>query len=223
MKFKFADLKTRTKILTGTIAPVTLILVIAGISVYGLSTTQKISSWVEHTQNVLVKADSVISAAVNMETGMRGYLLAGKEEFLDPYNEGQKAAHARIADLQKTVSDNPKQVERLGEAANILSAWQKDVTEPQIELRRKIGDANTMNDMAELVGKAEGKHYFDKFRSHIATFIGREEKLLDERQQEGDTKWVVHTFKVILKANAIIAAAVDMETGMRGYLLAGED
>ena len=223
MKFRFADLKTRTKILAGTIAPVTLILVIAGISVYGLSTTQKISGWVEHTHKVLGKADSIIAAAVDMETGMRGYLLAGKDEFLDPYKAGQKAAFSRIADLQKTVSDNPKQVERLGEAAKTLRAWQTDVTEPQIKLRGDIGHADTMNDMARLVGKAEGKSYFDKFRAQIATFIKREEKLLDERQLAGDTEMVVHTFKVIQQANAIIAAAVDMETGMRGYLLAGKE
>lgn len=80
-----------------------------------------------------------------------------------------------------------------------------------------------MNDMAKLVRKAEGKAHFDKFREQMATFIGREEKLLAERQAASDTDGVVHTFKVIQKANAIIAAAVDMETGMRGYLLAGED
>ena len=220
---KFSNLKTRTKILAGTIAPLMLILVIAGISVFGLSKTQKISGWVEHTHNVLAKADGIISAAVDMETGMRGYLLAGKEEFLDPYKSGQKAAYERIAGLQKTVSDNPAQVKRLGEAESVLRAWQKDVTEPQIVLRSEIGDAETMNDMAALVGKAEGKKYFDKFREQIATFIGREDKLLSQRQAAGDTEMVVHTFKVIQRANAIIAAAVDMETGMRGFLLAGKN
>lgn len=223
MSMKLTNIKTRTKILMGTIAPLTLILVIAGIANYGLSTTQRIAGWVEHTNDVLKKSESIVAAAVDMETGMRGYLLAGKEEFLDPYKAGQKAAYARIANLQKTVSDNPRQVKRLGEAERVLRAWQKDVTEPQIALRHKIGDANTMNDMAQLVGRAEGKKYFDKFRGHIATFIGREEKLLAKRQAENDTQWVVHTFKVIQKANSIIAAAVDMETGMRGFLLAGKD
>ncbi|MCP4935422.1 MAG: HAMP domain-containing protein [bacterium] len=223
MSLKITDLKTRTKILAGTVAPLMLILVIAGIGVNGLSTTQKIAGWVDHTNNVLGSAESIVAAAVDMETGMRGYLLAGKEGFLDPYKSGQKAAYTRIADLQKVVSDNPGQVKRLGEAGTVLHAWQKDVTEPQIALRRKIGNANTMNDMALLVGKAEGKKYFDKFRQQIATFIGREEKLLDKRRLENDTRLIIHTFNVIQKASAVIAAAVDMETGMRGYLLAGKD
>lgn len=223
MSLKFTNIKTRTKILLGTIAPLALILVIAGIAVYGLSTTQRIAGWVEHTNDVLKKSESIVAAAVDMETGMRGYLLAGKESFLDPYKSGQKLAYSRIADLQKTVSDNPRQVKRLGEVEKTLRSWQKNVTEPQIKLRHIIGDADTMNDMARLVGQAEGKSYFDEFRSDIAIFIEREEKLLAKRQKENDTQWVIHTFKVIQKANSIIAAAVDMETGMRGFLLAGND
>jgi CHASE3 domain sensor protein len=51
-----------------------------------------------------------------METGMRGFLLAGEDGFLDPYRSGQKATYARITALKETVSDNPKQVTRLEEA-----------------------------------------------------------------------------------------------------------
>lgn len=56
------------------------------------------------------------------------------------------------------------------------------MTEPQIALRRQIGDAKTMDDMADLIGEARGKKYFDKFRDQVGTFIGREQKLMDERK-----------------------------------------
>jgi len=57
------------------------------------------------------------------------------------------------------------------------------VTEPAIELRKLIGDAKTMNDMADLIGEARGKVYFDKFRGQIGTFIEREQALMEIRQQ----------------------------------------
>ena len=57
----------------------------------------------------------------------------------------------------------------------MLRAWQQDVTEPTIALRREIGDAETMNDMADLIGEARGKVFFDKFREQIATFIARDD------------------------------------------------
>ena len=44
---------------------------------------------VEHTYEVLSDTASIVGSAVDMETGMRGYLLAGQEGFLDPYNQGE--------------------------------------------------------------------------------------------------------------------------------------
>ena len=37
---------------------------------------------------------SIEAAAVDMETGMRGYLLAGQEGFLDPYTDGRRRSSA---------------------------------------------------------------------------------------------------------------------------------
>ncbi len=235
----WANIKTRSKILIGISIPLILLVILGGQALYSLGQYSTTGKWVNHTYNVLSKAEAIIASGVDMETGMRGYLLAGKEEFLDPYKSGEKSAYERIGDLQKTVSDNPGQVARLAEVENVLREWQSNVTEVQIQLRRDIGDAQTMNDMAELVGQAKGKAFFDKFRGQIATFIEREQVLLVKREQDfaelliaptvdssiaKDTlKWVTHTYRVIAQANDIVAAAVDMETGMRGYLLAGKE
>jgi len=188
---------------------------------------------------VIGDANNILASAVNMETGMRGYLLAGKEGFLNPYTQGKEDFRKEIASLSKTVDDNPAQVQLLREAKATISEWAQKVTEPTIALRREIGDAKSMNDMAALVQKEKGKAYFDKFRGQIATFIGREEKLMNDRQkiareatEQNDanakliadtTKKISHTYEVIGKANNILASAVDMETGMRGYLLAGKE
>ena len=193
----------------------------------------------DHTYKVLQEAMKIEAAAVDMETGMRGYLLAGKEGFLDPYNNGEKTFNELAKALKKTVDDNPAQVKLLGEIEATINEWEEKVTEPAIELRREIGDAETMNDMAKLVGEARGKKYFDKFRSQIAVFIGREQKLMANRQKTAKdvtaenetlnklitdtTGWVEHTHAVIAEANEILASAVDMETGSRGYLLAGKE
>lgn len=234
-----SSINTKPKILIGISVPLILLIVLGGVALFSIEKIATTGKWVNHTYNVLGKANDIIASGVDMETGMRGYLLAGKEEFLDPYKGGQKAAYERIADLQKTVSDNPGQVARLGEVEKVLRDWQANVTELQIQLRRDIGDAQTMNDMAHLVGQAKGKAFFDKFRGQIATFIERERILLVKRERDfaqllnaasvdssiaRDTlKWVTHTYKVIAQANDIIAAAVDMETGMRGFLLAGKE
>ena len=236
---RFANLNTKPKVLLGVFSPMLLLLLLGGIAIYNINSITGTNKMVEHTHNVLADAAGIVGSAVDMETGMRGYLLAGQEGFLDPYNSGEEATYSGIAALQETVNDNPAQVARLGEVEQVLREWQANVTEPTIGLRREIGDAETMNDMAALVGEARGKVYFDKFREQIATFISREETLMVERRSnfqtaqgavvedfavvQDTTGWVEHTHEVLAAAALLLANAVDMETGMRGYLLAGDE
>ena len=160
-RFNFSNWKTKPKILLGICAPLVMLMILASVSWFSISKINTTSKWVEHTYNVLGTANSIVASAIDMETGMRGYLLAGKDDFLAPYSNGEKETYKWIAELQNTVSDNPGQVARLKEVETILREWQKNVTEPAIQLRRDIGDAATMNDMAQLVAKAEGKAFFD--------------------------------------------------------------
>jgi methyl-accepting chemotaxis protein len=127
--------------LVGVFSPMVLLLLLGGIAIYNISSITDANKMVEHTQNVLADASGIVGSAVDMETGMRGYLLAGQEGFLDPYKGGEEATYIGIAALQETVNDNPAQVARLGEVEQVLREWQENVTEPTIALRREIGDA----------------------------------------------------------------------------------
>ncbi len=236
---KFKNMSLKTKIVLSVCTPLVLAIIIGGVSIYNIEKIVEVNGWVEHTYQAIEKANSIISFAVDMETGMRGYLLAGKEAFLDPYKSGEKATYEVSKSLQKTVDDNPGQVARLDRVQATLLEWQKNVTEPNIELRRRIGDAKTMNDMAILVGEARGKICFDKFRGQIRMFIESEIELMKQRRETTKkaavenkiqtelimrtSVRVTHTHEVIAEANKILAVAVDMETGMRGWLLAGKE
>ena len=205
--------------------PVALMFVFGVVAYFNINKMLDSSKWVEHTHTVLEEANTVLASAVDMETGMRGFLLAGKEEFLDPYKGGENTVYSTITQLKRTVSDNPGQVTRLGEVESVLQEWQANVTEPTIAFRREIGDAKTMNDMADLVGEARGKQYFDKFRGLVAAFIAEEQQLLAQREAQGvdNIAWITHTYQAIIMGQDLLAQAVDMETGMRGYLLAGKE
>lgn len=230
----------KIKIVAGCLVPLVLLL---AVGLAGMKSTKKMSEtneWVDHTHNVMAEAKRVLGSAVDMETGMRGYLLAGDEAFLEPYRDGGERFDLLIDRLRRTVSDNPSQVALLDEIRANIHAWRDDVVGPAIELRRTIGDAQTMDHMADLVGEARGKTYFDLFREQIATFISREQELMERRRRilddafvardaarlddlEDSVRRVKHTHEVIADANRVLASAVDMETGMRGYLLAGRE
>lgn len=179
----FENLKFKTKLLAGYGVVLSLMFVIAIVVYISVKSLTTNFGWVDHTYKVLAKASSIEAAAVDMETGMRGYLLAGKEGFLEPYKNGNKSFKSLTTSLSNTVADNPAQVELLNDITKTITTWQQKVTEPVIKLRREIGNAKTMNDMSALIAQAKGKQYFDKFRSQLATFIQKEKVLMDKRKK----------------------------------------
>jgi methyl-accepting chemotaxis protein len=227
------NLSFRAKLLSGFGVVLGLMVVIAVIVFFSIKSLQSDFRWVEHTHEVIAKATKIEAAAVDMETSMRGYLLAGQEDFLGPYNQGAKNFEILLAELVQTVSDNPAQVSLLREISSSIGQWKTKVTEPVIALRDEIGHSKTMNDMAELVQKAEGKVYLDKFRIQLKTLVDRERKLMDAQKLKVSktndfadykqlTNSVIHTYQVIAAAESMLSAAVNMQTGLRGFLLSGQ-
>jgi methyl-accepting chemotaxis protein len=191
----FNDLKTKPKILLGSSLPIVLLVALGLLATNSVRDLVQTGDWVSHTYKVMAEGESIVAAAVDMETGMRGFLLAGEDEFLDPYRGGEERVYQAIAGLQETVSDNPGQVSRLDEVEAVLREWQANVTEPMIALRRQVGTTASMDGIAALVAEARGKVYFDRFRGLMADFVAEEAALLDVRaehkQQVASTTYTV--------------------------------
>lgn len=175
---KFVDIRLKPKIFIGLLAPLIFLVVLAAVSITRIQDMLETEEWVEHTNEVLREAQLILASATDIETGMRGYLLAGQDEFLEPYRAGQAATYGALAALRVTVSDNPGQVARLEEAEQILRDWQREVTEPSIALRQQIGDGVTLQEISDLVAEARGKAFFDRFRGVMAAAIAEEESLM---------------------------------------------
>ena len=193
----FQRIGLQAKMILGNIIPLVLVVVLGFIMFISVNNLLDNNAWVQHTYNVIGKANEILASAVNMETGMRGFLLAGKDEFLEPYNGGKSDFDKLVSELQDTVSDNPAQVRLLDEIKDNIHAWQNDITEPYIKTRRQVGTEIAMEDIAIMVGQAKGKEYFDRFRGQIAQFINAEKILMEKRIAATDSL-------VALTKNAII-------------------
>jgi methyl-accepting chemotaxis protein len=174
----------KTKLLTSYAVILTLMCIIAIIVYSSVKSLSNNFSWVEHTHNVITTASTIESAAVNMETGMRGFLLSGKDDFLQPFNQGKTTFYKLTTELSNTVADNPAQVALLTEIKSTIDRWLNTVVIKQINLRRSVGDTKTMNDLADLVAQAKGKTYFDAFRKQIKTFKDNERALMIIRNEQ---------------------------------------
>ena len=202
----------KIKILLINSAIVFMLLVASAISYYGISKLNHANFWVDHTHKVVRKAERILAAAIDMETGMRGFMLAGKDEFLEPYNGGKERFYKLINELKVTVSDNPPQVTRLGEVEATITEWQEKITEPAIAFRREVGSTKTMDNVAELIGQALGKKYFDKFRGQIKEFTDIELDLMVVRQKAAadNYNWTVSAILIIAIISLISSVALSM-------------
>ncbi|KPD12384.1 chemotaxis protein [Phaeobacter sp. 11ANDIMAR09] len=234
-----SNVKTKTKVMSAALFPLVLIAGVGGLAVYDLKRMEDTAHKVDHTQHILDEVAHLNTAAFEMEAGLRGYLLAGQEQYLEPYEHGATETFSAFSELFEIVSDEPLMVERLTQAENTLRAWQTEVAEQAIALRRDIGDSMTMNDMAAAVKMAKGRVFFDSFRSEIKQFIEDEEVRLADRRQvfvtlvktgiaspeymNSSLEAVERAHSIISEAKDLQAIAINMETGMRGFLLAGDE
>ncbi|MEI8607644.1 CHASE3 domain-containing protein [Enterovibrio sp. Hal110] len=230
----FENLSLRAKITLGNTVSLVFLVTLSVLSVRSIQHLNETDDWVDHTHRVIHNALNIEKAAVDMETGMRGYLLAGNESFLAPYNDGKVRFDSLIKALKVSVSDNPPQVALLEQAETTIGDWQRSVTENAIALRRDIGNAQTMNDLAVEVGEDKGRVYLDRIRSLLGAFSTEEDAELVrkeaalENSQDGDGTTEVffalqQTYKIREQITAIEKTVLDMETGMQGYLLTGKE
>jgi len=101
------SLSLRTKLLLAYIIPLSVV-VLGDLFVYralrlGLDT----AALVNHTNLVISDATALAKAAVDIETGSRGYLLTGDEEFLAPYESGLADFDRTAAELRLLIDDKP--------------------------------------------------------------------------------------------------------------------
>lgn len=234
---KWSNVSTKNKVLISSMPPLVLLVMLSIFSIFIVNKLVKTSENVKFTADILNNAEDIMAAAVDMETGMRGYLLAGNDKFLAPYNRGKKETFDAIGKLKETLIINPKQVERLTKVEALLHGWDKEVAQPMIDLRREIGNAATMNDLSRKIAEAKGDQYFERVRNKMSVMIDREMTLLEQREGKfnrlleapvvnseiaGETiEKVTFTYRAMGDIKRLFGFAVDMETGMRGYLLSG--
>ncbi|MGA4450010.1 response regulator [Ectopseudomonas chengduensis] len=148
--------------------------------------------WVEHTDQVLNRASEVYKLTLDLETGMRGFLLSGEEDYLAPYEQARGKYRPLTEQLIDMVGDNPPQVQRLERLLALQEQW--DLFAQEVIGSRRDGG----NYLAE-VGRGRGKNLTDGMRRELDTFINSERELRRQRNAEvsSSTTWGAGIYLVV--------------------------
>ncbi len=114
---------------------------LALIAITSFMTTQRLletSAKIAEKRDVLLASERLLRHILEMENGVRGFLLSGKDELLVPYTHGLSFIIQDITDLKRATADNPDQQFRLARLQGRVShaaAYLGDF----ITLRRDMG------------------------------------------------------------------------------------
>jgi len=143
-------------------------LVAAGIFVALFAYLMSTWSAVETTERAIGGAQELRKLAVEMETGMRGYLLTGDDAFLTPFVAARPHFDTAADMLSEIVADDRTQVERLRHIRGQQTEWLR-AADKMIAARRQQGDYLSM------VKAGVGKVPSDQLREQFRDFIAHEE------------------------------------------------
>jgi signal transduction histidine kinase/CheY-like chemotaxis protein len=141
----------------------TILLTIAGVSYRQIHDSREVAHSAEHTHVVLKSLENVLSLLKDAETSQRGFLLTGKPQYLDLYNDAVEnlgPAFTALYGLMGKVADEARQIDTLRR----LSDAKMEELRETIELRRTKG----FDAALQLVQTDRGKLVMDEFRASVA-------------------------------------------------------
>ena len=120
----------------------------------------KMTERAAQTRARLFSVAQVMQHVVDLETGLRGYVITGELAFLEPYNAAQVALPRDLAVLER---DGDAQ--SLARIRALIGRWQTEVAAPQIVARQSSQVAATA-----LVKTGRGKKIIDSIRAEVAAY-----------------------------------------------------
>ncbi|MBA9071711.1 methyl-accepting chemotaxis protein [Methylobacterium sp. RAS18] len=128
----------------------------------------------DRSTKVIRGLDAFRAAMLNQETGLRGFLITGRESSLEPYKAGRPALDDTISHLRTLIGDDPERARLLAEAVTAARAWQSDVGEAAVRLG---ADPTTRLDAVRIETEGRGKQFFDTLRQKLAAIESVEEQV----------------------------------------------
>ncbi|MFT3705354.1 MAG: response regulator [Agriterribacter sp.] len=168
------------KILIGFILCAAVLVVVAFFSIRNNREFLNTNQWVMHTHEVMYEFEQVLASSVDVQTGVRGFIISGDQSYLEPYNISRQKILDDLRKVRKLTEDNPiqqKNIEALENKVHEILEYQASV----VELRKK----NEAEAKALFIA-GKGKILQDDVRAMILQSINIENELLTQRKSDNE-------------------------------------
>ncbi|HEY9103433.1 methyl-accepting chemotaxis protein [Chitinimonas sp.] len=151
-----------------------------GITAYrSLNSLLDATNWRAHTVAVQAHLGNTVSLLKDAETGQRGYLLTGRDDYLQPYLAAIPQIENALTSLRTLTRDNPNQQRHLELMARSVQLKLDELKET-IGLRRDKG----LQAALDVVLTGHGKKEMDNIRFQINAMETAENALFKQREAQ---------------------------------------
>jgi signal transduction histidine kinase len=149
------------------------------VSYHSAQTAHQRSLSVSHTHEVMQAIQEALALMTDAETGQRGFLLTGNNEYLEPFQRATDQFPRALARLRALTADNPAQraaIDRLERNGSDKLAVLSRAPDLRVDTA-KLGEA---------IQSGAGKRLMDQFRAEAAAMTRTEQALLEQRGRESE-------------------------------------
>ena len=164
----------RRSLIQAFVYPLVLLILLIVIFLWQLGVVLRTTALVEHSNLIITQASVVLNQLVDMETGLRGYLMTGEPLFLEPYQQAQSTIDVSMNRLQTQVNDDDAQMGRLNTVYPVVRNWRQYATDAlAVQAKGQTADGTAT--------QLTGKQIMDAIRQQFAVFVDTEDRLRNER------------------------------------------
>jgi PAS domain S-box-containing protein len=168
-----------------------VLLIMGAIAFRTAAVASESDRWVRHTHEVLENIADLLSTMQNLESSARGFILTGRESYLETYRAGVVHSQVQVTLVRDLTVDNPAQQRQIPILEN-LAVQKIQLAQRVIAVRRAEGLQSAVD--ATLSGG--GQQIMDAYRDVIREMQEEERRLLvlrdaDAKRRLGQTKTVL--------------------------------
>ncbi|MDR0265842.1 MAG: response regulator [Sphingobacterium sp.] len=144
------------------------------------------------TRKIISTANTLINSLQGAETGNRGFLLTGKESYLEPFNMALKSLPLELQEITALTKSDTLQKVRVD---SLLTAaqWRLDILKKSVDIKKRGGTVS----IAHL---DESKKAMDKCRAIIKDIIHYEDDNIDKKSANLDNSSFITTLFIVISA-----------------------
>ncbi|SDN03489.1 CHASE3 domain-containing protein [Bacillus sp. OK048] len=162
----------------------------------------------QHDIEVHNLTNQIHKNVLDMETGMRGYVITGNEEYLEPYRSASRSWLENYNTLHSLLANNSNQQRNLEEIKPLIMNYITNSTDYVID-QKKLNNQTALDDFFK---NNKGKKMTDELRSHFDSFLENQKKRTKQRVEQLNQD--NSNLKVTLYGIILVVSLITISTAM---------